>query len=174
VTAIEGDVDRLLPERIAGLLKSREDTTREAGVPAALARRVALLPVLAAAPDVLLAAEASGCPVTRAAAAHFEIAEELRIARIVGLAHGINVNDYYDGLALDHALALLAATHRRITTEVLGGARENPQPFAHWLENHKAAVERFRATVAGITEGDELSVARLVVAANLLGDLART
>jgi len=173
VVAVEQDLDRLMPQRIITLLETREAATREAGAPAALARRIARLPVLAAVPDILLAAEAAGCPVARAAAVHFEVAEELHIGRIVTLARAISVTDYYDGLALDHALALLAATHRRITTEVLTGAAGDSAPFARWLEAHRAAAERFRVSVSGITEGDEISVARLVVAANLLGDLAR-
>ncbi len=173
IAEIDGALDGLMPERIAAQAGERAAAEAAAGVPADLARRIARLPVLGDAPDILLVAQAAGCPLARAAAVHFEVAERLRIARVAALGNALPVTDYYDGLALDRALETLAATHRRITSEVLTGAAGAQAPLEAWLAAHKAKADRLLGVVAGITEGEDLTVARLVVASNLLGDLTR-
>ncbi len=173
IVEIGSGLDALMPERIAARVTERQDAYHAAGVPEALARDLARLPVLAGVPDMVLVAQSADCPLARAAATHFEIAQRLRIARVEALGTSLPVTDYYDGLALDRAMEMLAATHRRITTEVLAAGGGAEAPLEVWLDRHKASVDRLLDAVAGITESDELSVARLVVASNLLADLTR-
>ena len=60
-----------------------------AGVPDDLARRLADLPLLAAAPDVVLVADRTGKPVADVAATYFAAGAFFKLDRIVGAARGI-------------------------------------------------------------------------------------
>jgi glutamate dehydrogenase len=101
------------------------------------------------------------------------VGEHFRIGRIEHAARRLPIADYYDGLALDRALQRLAEAHRAIAAEALAENASHAAPFAKWLDGRRAAVERIVARVGQITEGDELTVSRVAVAANLLAELAR-
>ena len=142
-----------------------------AGVPAALARRIAQLPRLRDATDIHLVAEQAGAPLERAARVFFAIADRLGTSRIVAAARRVPVADRFDRLALDRALDMLADARRRIATEALLAEQEAADPLGAWIGKRARAVERAFATFTG--EAAEPSVARVTVAANLLADLAR-
>jgi glutamate dehydrogenase len=173
LAGIEGKLASLMPPAVASQVAERQRAYAAAGVPAALATRIALLPVMAGIPDVIVAAEAGNASLEKAAAAHFAIAEALRIGRVEALGAMLPVTDYYEGLAQDRALETLALAHRRITAEVLASTEGHKAPVEAWLKRHGAGAERLLQAISGVTEGEALTVARLVVAANLLGDLTR-
>ncbi len=81
VAAIDGMLDRLLPEQLAGRVSEAVDRYRAAGVPDRLARSIAHLPVLADATDIHLVAEATGEPLEKAAAVFYAIGERFRNRR---------------------------------------------------------------------------------------------
>ena len=172
VAELADELDQLMPERIAAMVNERVELVRALDVPEDLAERVARLGVLSAAPDVLLAAQSAGATLTRTAAIHFDIAERLRIGRLVSIGHNLPLTDYYDGLALDRALETLAVAHRRITVDVLA-KDDGEAPLDRWLARHETNVTRLLGAVTGITDGDTTTVSRLAVAAGLLTDLAR-
>ena len=162
------------PEHLAAAIAARAGVHVNAGVPEDIARAVARLPVAAAAPAIQLVAEAAKAPLVRAAEVYFAVGEHLRVARIESLAHTLVITDYYDGLALDRALATLNEAQRRIATAALSGEDAKAgDPAAAWLERHRESVDRVVATNAALTEGEAATVSRVTVAANLLADLAR-
>jgi len=173
VNAVERIVSSGLPEALAADLAAAARTSVAAGIPEAVALRVASLPVVADAADIHLVAERAGTKIARAAAAYFAAGEHFRIARIQSAVRRVPVADYYDGLALDRALQRLSEAHRAIAAQALLEGGGHAQPFAKWLQARRPAIERALARVAQIAEGEELSVSRVVVAANLLAELAR-
>ena len=60
IAAVEAALDDALPEPAAAARRAREAELSKGGVPAELARRIAMLPVLAAAPDIVLVADRTG------------------------------------------------------------------------------------------------------------------
>ncbi len=138
----------------------------EAGVPAALARRVMALEGAIGTLDLILVAEAAGVSVDAAATAGARVADVFRIGTLDALARGLAPRDYYEGLALDRARRTLSDAHRRITVAATrdGGADG-------WITARRADVDRTVAAIADLTGGDP-SVARFTVAAGLVSDLA--
>ncbi len=130
------------------------------GVPEHLADLIAGLDELAAAPDIILVAERTGHRITEVAAAYFIVADIFGLGALIRAAAEIATTDYYERLALDRALDSIAAAHRRLTAEHLRG---------HLPEGETARTRTALADLA--TSG--LTLARLVVAAALLGDLIR-
>src|SRR4029077_4682943 len=82
---------------------ARQAKLVEAGVPEDLAGRLANLPWLMAAPDIVLVADRTGKPIGEVAATYFAAGAYFRLDRIASAAASIPVTDYFDRLALDRA-----------------------------------------------------------------------
>jgi glutamate dehydrogenase len=137
-----------------------------------LSLRLAALPDLVAAPDIVLAAERTGRAVEEIAATHFAVENLFGLGHLAGAARAVAVSDTYDRLALDRAIDGLAAAHRRITAEVVGKGPAGPGALAAWRAERGAEAERIRAAIEGIVSSG-LTLSKVTVASSLLGDLAR-
>jgi glutamate dehydrogenase len=143
-----------------------------AGVPDGLARRIASLPALAAAPDVVLVADRTGKPVADVAETYFAAGAYFRLDRILGAARGIEVTDYFDRLALDRTLDSIAEAERQLAAEMLGNGVAGTGAVEAWVAPRSSEVERIRSTVHTIADSG-LTLSKLSVAASLLGDLVK-
>jgi glutamate dehydrogenase len=148
--------------------QERAKTFVAAGVPQKLARRLAQLPDLSEAADILAVASESGASLEAAAQSYYSAADRFQIARLEALAHGLQTNDYYDELALDGALQVLAEAHRRIVMRMIA---EGGSFAASGMQ--KQNVDRIMRRLSTLTEAEGLSVSRVIVAADLLADLAK-
>ncbi len=167
LSAVQRLPETALPERLRKSMALKAAAFRGAGVGDAFALRMARLPILSRAPDILLASEASKRGLSEAATTYFAVAEEFRIGRLTDLAHGLAVTDYYDEVALDRAVETLSVAQRRITIAALkdGGVVE-------WLGKRQPGAGRVLSEVAAMTESGALSVSAVGVAAGLIADLA--
>ncbi|MEX0852739.1 MAG: NAD-glutamate dehydrogenase [Bauldia sp.] len=166
-------LDALLPQRLQERVDRETETYGAAGVPENLARRIATLPTLAHAPDIHLAAAAAGCGLRRATAVYLAVAEHLKVARVAALARALPVTDHYDGLALSRALETLDVAHRRISIAALQQGGDEKAPLDAWLTKSSTSAQRVLGAVSAIADGEEVTVSRVIVAAELLADLAR-
>ena len=106
IAAVESVIDDVLPEPAAAARREREAELSKGGVPPELARRLAMLRVLVAAPDIVMVAERAGQNIAEVAATYFAAEAFFRLDQIAGAARGIVISDYFDRLALDRALEL--------------------------------------------------------------------
>ena len=162
----------LLPAVAAEAWGVRARELEGQGVPESLAARLAGLSELAAAPDIVLVAEKTGTKVPEIAATHFAVAELFRIGAIARAADEVAVSDHYDRLALDRTVDAISLGHRRLTAQVVLSGGIGPEGAAAWASARGTEVARIRDAVAGIVASG-LTVSKLMVAASLLGDLAR-
>ncbi|MCW5722113.1 MAG: NAD-glutamate dehydrogenase [Devosia sp.] len=137
------------------------------GVPEDVARRIAELPVIGNASDVVLVAERSGVSVETAGAAYFGVAGLFDLFRTAEEGREIVLGDRYDRMALDRALANLNRALRDLSADVLAEGGLEP-----WRMRHEAGIARTEKAVGELTRG-AMTVSRLSVAAGLLADLAR-
>jgi glutamate dehydrogenase len=169
-------VTAVLDDVLKGEAKVARDTRRSelvaAGVPEDLARRIADLPALASAPDIVLVAFRTAKPVADVAATYFAASAFFQVDRLFGAARGIPVTDYFDRLALDRALDAMAEAERRLAAEMVGNGAVGPSAVEAWVTPRAAEVERIRAAVHGIA-GSGLTLSKFTVAASLLGDLVK-
>jgi glutamate dehydrogenase len=162
----------VLPHEAAAARDARIAELTNAGVPADLALRMANLPVLAAAPDVVLVADRTGKAVAEVAATYFAAGAFFKLDRIVNAARGISVTDYFDRLALDRALDSIGAAERRLAAEMVANGHAGPEAVEAWVAGRRSDVDRIRTAVDEIA-GSGLTLSKLSVAASLLGDLVR-
>ena len=146
----------------------RRQQLAAAGVPDALATRVADLRPLIAAPDIVLVADRSRNPINRVAATYFAVTAFFGIERLTGAE--IAAADYFDRLALDRARDVIGDAKRKLTAAVLESGAWGAAAVAAWAATRKAEVERVRAAT-GAMASSGLTVSKLAVAASMLEDL---
>jgi glutamate dehydrogenase len=172
VEAVASVLDTALPAGTEAARAARRAELEQGGVPAALARRIASLPALAAAADVVLVADRAGKPVADVAATYFAAGAYFQLDRIVMAARAIHVTDYFDQLALERALGGIAEAERRLAADMIGNGGAGPQAVDAWVAAHAVDVERIRTSVHDIAASG-LTVSKVSVAASLLSDLLR-
>ena len=173
IARLDAALDTALPPDAAKARDARKARSCEKnGVPAALARRIADIQELTAAPDVVLVVDRSQKPVEAIVATYFAAEAYFRLDRVVAAARKIAVSDYFDRLALDRALDAIGDAERRITAAMVATGEQGDAAVEAWVKQRKAEVERICGQIREIA-GSGLTLSKLTVAANLLGDLAR-
>jgi glutamate dehydrogenase len=173
IAAVVAALDGVLPEAEAVARRSRARELESAGVPEDLARRLAALPALVAAPDIVMVADRAGQDIAAVAATYFAAEAFFRLDQIVRAARAIVISDYFDRLALDRALDSIGAAERRLTAAMAAdGAAAGTAAVEAWIGPRKAEVERIRMSVNEIAHSG-LTLSKLSVAASLLGDLVK-
>ena len=134
IAQVAAALDSALSKPAAAARAAREAELAKAGVPEALARRIANLPVLKAAPDIVLVADRSKKPVAEVAATYFAAEAFFQLDRIVGAVPGIAVSDYFDRLALDRALDSIGDAERRLTAAMVGNGFAGAGAVEAWIK----------------------------------------
>jgi glutamate dehydrogenase len=169
-------LDGALSKQALAARDARVAELAKAGVPEALAHRIASVAALKAAPDIVLVAEQGKKPVGEVTATYFATEAFFQLDRVIGAVPGIVVSDYFDRLALDRALDSIGDAERRLTAAMVGNGQVSGFAGAgaveEWVKPRQAEVERIRAAIHEIA-GSGLTLSKLSVAASLLGDLAR-
>jgi glutamate dehydrogenase len=172
IATVGENLAALLPPASVQIWQERTGEFAAQGVPQVLAARLAGLSELAAAPDIVLVAQRSDRALTDIAATHFAVGDHFRLNAIARAAEDVPTADYYDRLALDRAVDAVSLGHRRLTAQVAAEGGTGAEAVAGWCARRGATVERIRAGVEGIVASG-LGVSKMMVAASLLGDLAR-
>ena len=172
IAQVAAALDGALSKPALAARDARMAELAKAGVPEALARRIASLGVLKAAPDIVLVADQSKKPVGEVTATYFATEAFFQLDRVISAVPGIVVSDYFDRLALDRALDSIGDAERRLTAAMVGNGTAGASAVAEWVKPRQAEVERIRFAIHEIA-GSGLTLSKLSVVASLLGDLAR-
>jgi glutamate dehydrogenase len=171
VREIAAGLDNNLPEDMqAGRGKRRQDLT-DGGVPAELAGELADLDALVSAPDIVTVAGRTNRAIGDTATTFFAAETNFRLDRIIAAARGVPASDFFERLAIDRAVDQIAAAERRLVADMLATGQSGQQAAENWLAAHPEAT-RIRRSVEEIGASG-LTLAKLIVAANLLGDLVK-
>ncbi len=172
IAQVERALDKALSKAATSARDARVADLSKAGVPGTLARRVADLPVLKAAPDIALVADRAGKPVDEVTATYFATEAFFQLDSVASAVPNIVVSDYFDRLALDRALDSIGDAERRLTAAMVANGHAGADAVEEWVRPRQAEVERIRLAIHQIA-GSGLTLSKLSVAASLLGDLAR-
>jgi glutamate dehydrogenase len=143
-----------------------------AGVPDATARRLADLPWLSPAADIVLVADRARHAVADVAATYFAAGAYFQLDRIAAAARRVPIADYFDRLALNRALDTIGDAERRIAAEMMANGAPGNAAVDAWVAARRDDVERVRMAVHEIAASG-LTLSKLSVAASMLGDLAK-
>ena len=171
IREIAAGLDNALPQDMqAGRSKRRQDLS-DGGVPVELAGELADLNALVSAPDIVTVAGRTNRAIGDAATTFFAAETNFRLDRIIAAARSVPANDYFERLAIDRAFDQIAAAERRLVADMLANGQSGQQAAENWLAAHPEAT-RVRRSVEEIAASG-LTLAKLTVAANLLGDLVK-
>jgi glutamate dehydrogenase len=131
----------------------------EAGVPDDLARDIALLPALMAAPDIALLAHDANMDVPKVAALYFALGEKLGLDRLRLLGAKLSPSDHWDRLALRRLMDDLSAAQRNLARSLLTSAQKGDNAVEQWAQAHGEALERTRSFLGTLEGSGELSIA---------------
>lgn len=171
IREIAAGLDDALPQDLLAARARRRQDLVDAAVPAGLAGELADLDALVAAPEIVTVAERTTRAINDAAATFFAAEANFRLDRIIAAARHVPANDYFERLAIDRAVDQIAAAERRLAADMLATGQSGRQAVETWLAAHPEAT-RIRRSVEEIA-GSGLTLAKLSVAANLLGDLVK-
>ena len=171
IREIVAGLDAALPPDLQAARSKRRQDLTDAGVPAGLAGELADLDALVSAPDIVTVAERTTRAIGDAAATFFAAEANFRLDRIIAAARSVPANDYFERLAIDRAVEQIAAPKEDWPRICWQPASPASRPSQTWLAAHPEAT-RIRRSVEEIAASG-LTLAKLTVAANLLGDLVK-
>ncbi|WP_245321189.1 NAD-glutamate dehydrogenase [Bradyrhizobium sp. NAS96.2] len=171
IREIVAGLDNTLPPDLQAARSKRRQDLTDAGVPAGIAGEFADLDALVSAPDIVTVAERTTRAIGDAAATFFAAEAKFRLDLIIAAARSVPANDYFERLAIDRAIDQIAAAERRLTADMLATGQSGQEAVETWLAAHPEAT-RIRRSVEEIAASG-LTLAKLAVAANLLGDLVK-
>jgi len=174
VADVRAVLARLLPKAMADRIAAQAARSEEGGVPKALARRIAEMPAVGLATDIILVAQTTGHAVADAATAYFAVFDRFALDRLVETTERLVLSDRFDRMALERAQANLYRAVRDLTTGILAqGEGPVEDRVSGWQDAHVKEIERVWSALSQAMAGDA-TVSRLSVAAGLLSDLSRS
>jgi glutamate dehydrogenase len=170
IDAVEQHIEKLLPADRAAQLQTKVSEIVSQQVPQELAAKIARLPELAAASDIVLIASQTKQKARAVAETYFAAEDYFRLDRVLAAGGNIKLADHFDRIAFDLALARISASQRRIVAAALQTEKCGREAIEAWVAEHKGNVDRARRGVQEIADSG-LTLSKLAVAANLISEL---
>ncbi len=181
VVALRGHFAGLASSFEAQATETRIAELQAAGVPLDVAEDVAVLPLMGAAPEIVLLSQLHGVPIEAAAGAYFAIGTLVGLGRLRGLATRITVADHWDRLAIRRIVDDLFASQRMLAAEAIGKARavlkrgdhlEGTEAAKAWAEARSDDLQRAQSFLNEIEHGGPLTIAKFTLANSQVQKLA--
>ncbi|HEY0834300.1 MAG TPA: NAD-glutamate dehydrogenase domain-containing protein, partial [Azospirillum sp.] len=164
IETLAGDLDAILDPEEAGRLAARTLAYTAEGVPAELARRIAALPVLAAAPDLVRIAARTGRAVEEVAAVYFLLGRRFGLEWLRDKAGAVKADNHWQKQATAALVDDLFAHQTQLTVRVLDAAGEPDARVAAWMTQRRPVVERVEQLLSELRTQPAVDLAMLAVA----------
>ncbi|MDQ2694424.1 MAG: NAD-glutamate dehydrogenase [Pseudomonadota bacterium] len=177
IAALLDNLPMLLPGVEGEVLHQVSRNWMDAGVPEALARRVAGLDAAYSALDLIEVAGQATLPVESVAAIYFGLVNRLDLSWLRTSITGLPAANHWQRRARAALLDSLYAEQRVLAADVLQStANESPpeQRLQTWLEHNRAGVERCRTMFADLRSTGQPDLAMLSVALREIRSLAHS
>jgi glutamate dehydrogenase len=136
------------------------------GLPAELALRLARMPELRAALDMVEVAQQSGQPIEKVAAVFYELGESLDLEWLRNQIEALPVEGHWHAQARGSLLDELNHQHRALSLQVLNlsGGSKDVSPVQAWLQRDDATLQYTRGMLAEIlTQNADYPIASVAV-----------
>ena len=172
------EIERLknaIKSLVPALAKQQQEigTPTIEGVPPQLMAEFDILSKLVFVPEILLIAEQANTTLARAAESYAAVSSTFRVAKLMEASRRINPADHYESLALLRSLDQIASSRRKIVISALTDYAKDKDPVQAWYASDRIRVNRIVSELATLSEGSEVNLARVTVAAGLLSDVVQ-
>ncbi|MFO1062147.1 MAG: NAD-glutamate dehydrogenase, partial [Dongiaceae bacterium] len=164
VAALGEALDALVSPADAERLAASAAAAEQGGVPADLARRVARLELLEAAPDIVRIAHATGTPVETVGRTYFEVGRRFDLDWLRGATAGVPLDTHWDRLAVAAILDDINGHQRELAQRVLDGGGPGAGDVDAWLAGRTTAMQRTGALLAELKAAGKPDLAKLAIA----------
>jgi glutamate dehydrogenase len=158
--ALEGLVGAADAEHLAASAAEAE----RRGVPADLARRMARLELMEAAPDIVRIARATGTPVEAVGRIYFEVGRRFDLDWLRGATAAVPLDTHWDRLAVAAILDDINGHQRELARRVLDGGGPGAGDVDGWLASRTTAMQRTAALLAELKAAGKPDLAKLAIA----------
>jgi glutamate dehydrogenase len=178
---LRGTFSGLISPYEAHDIEARIAALAAAGAPADVAEDVAVLPLMAAAPEIALLARNQSLNLDLVVGAYFAMGAEVGLDRLRGLARRITGGEHWDRLAILRISDDLFAGQRALTAAALamlpaekakGGRGDGTEAVKLWAASKADALARAKSFLDALERTGELSVAKLTLANSQIHELA--
>jgi glutamate dehydrogenase len=173
LVTIAAHLSELLDEKQQEQTRTAIADFMQHGVPEDLARKIAAIAALSAAPDIVSLAFRLNRPEVEIGRLYFQIGSELRLDELRAASEKLGSTDHFNRLAVNSTLETIAQAQRSLVQKVYATMSGPTPDFAAWRDTHGKAFERARKSLDEILTGGELTLAQLTVAVAHLRDLAQ-
>ncbi len=145
------------------------------GVPAELARKVAGLPAMSSAPDLVQVARATEGTVEECASIHFLLGDELHLGWLRDQILSLPRTGRWQTLARDALRSDLQSWHSALSVEVVSSTPGDASPkkrLSSWLEEKGQNLARYRSLLGDLRAADTSDLATMSVALREVRTLA--
>ncbi|MGL5857128.1 MAG: NAD-glutamate dehydrogenase [Angustibacter sp.] len=181
VSALRGDVPRLLVGAERQRWADRQQEFIELGVPADLAGRTAVLLDCYALLDITEVSRATGTPAQRVAPLYFVVSERFGVDAMLAMITRLPRGDRWDALARAALRYDLYLVLEQLTTSVLrntgrgdGQAQDPRSQLAAWEAVNREALDRVREMISEVRQSDHAGISALSVALRALRGVVRS
>ena len=143
------------------------------GVPSGLLEELDTLSLLVYVPEIMRIAESAGTTLARAAESYATVSSTFRVARLLDASQRITPADHYESLALLRSQDQISSSRRRIVVSALTEYAKEKDPVQAWYAADRVRVNRIVSELGALSESGDTNLARLTVAAGLLGDIVQ-
>ncbi len=141
-------------------------------MPEDLAKWIATIAALSAAPDITALATKLDRPEIEIGRLYFQIGSALRLDELREASEALGQTDHFNRLAVNSTLDTIANAQRALVQKVYSATSGAAPDFERWREGRKVAFTRAQKSLDEILGGGELTLAKLTVAVAHLRDLA--
>lgn len=146
----------------------------ESGLPEDLARRVAAMPLLLAAADIVVVTQQSAQQeLTEVGQIYFALDDALHLSWLRSQLHAAVIQSRWERMAISGLEDMLAKTQQRLTLAALANKADQQQGgVANWAQEKLTGVGRLRALMGEIEAAPEADLAMLSVAVAMVERLS--
>jgi glutamate dehydrogenase len=101
------------------------------------------------------------------------VSSTFRVARLLDASQRITPADHYESLALLRSQDQISSSRRRIVISALTEYAKEKDPVQAWYAADRVRVNRIVSELGALSESGDTNLARLTVAAGLLGDIVQ-
>ena len=171
VATLAAGLEGILPDHYRADLRARADVYGEAGVPQALALRMAGMVNLASGCEIVRLAGTHAASVLAVAELYFAVGAHFHIGRLRAAAETLEAETHWRQMAVAALIDDLFANQGALTSQILEAARPGaaaPAAIALWAARRGAAVERTLALLSEVWSADSIDFSMLSVASRRL------
>jgi glutamate dehydrogenase len=162
--ALAASLSQVLPKADASLVAERSQRFREAGVPEALAERIAASIFLACALDIAKLAQRSAQPLDRAARIYYGVGTRFALDDMRAAARRLPAETQWQKLAVDAMIDDLFTLQADLAARILASeCAAKPDPVVAWSGAHADSFTRAEALARELRAATTPDLAMLVV-----------